>query len=197
MTPTETGAYEFFLQSDGGSEFHISEDDDFAPLEDLERFPDALAPGGSVFQEPGLDDSASFPIDLKAGNRYAIMVLWKESNGPDYCQLAWRNLNDTATFAEDLQPIPTEFLSFYGPTEVPDLPETPTLPPTLPPVPGQPGEAGVITGISLSGGNVILEFTGGGVESSSDLIDWSPVAGATSPHSVAADGEKQFFRGAN
>jgi hypothetical protein len=197
LTPTETGAYEFFLQSDGGSEFHISEDDDFALLEDLERFPDALAPGGSLFQEPGFDDSASFPIDLKVGSRYAIMVLWKESNGPDYCQLAWRNLNDTATFAEDLQPIPTEFLSFYGPTEVPALPEPPTLPPTLPPVPGQPSEAGVITGISLNGGNVILEFTGAGLESSSDLIGWALVAGATSPHSVAADGEKQFFRGAN
>ena len=57
--------------------------------------------------------------------------------------------------------------------------------------------AGVITGVSLNGGNVILEFTGGGIESSSDLISWATIGGATSPHSVAADGEKQFFRGAN
>lgn len=174
ITPAESGDYEFFLQSDGGSEFHIGTDDDFAPLEDLERFPDAAAPGGSLFQEPGLDDSASFPIALEAGTRYAIMVLWKEANGPDYCQLAWRNLTDS-TFAEDLTPIPSEFLSFYGST----------------PVASEPAE---IVGISLDGGNIVVEFTGGGLQSSSNLSSWTEVAGATSPYTAPAEGEANFFR---
>lgn len=174
LTPAETGDYEFFLQSDGGSELHVGENDDFAVIADVDRFPDASAGGGSLFQEPGIDDSVTFPINLKAGQRYAILAIWKESNGPDYFQLAWRNFNDF-TFAEELTPIPTEFLSFYGPSPVSD----------------EPGE---ITRIALEGGQVILEWTGGtSLQSSSDLTTWTDEAGATSPLSVTPTGAK-FYR---
>lgn len=174
LTPTETGDYEFFLQSDGGSELHIGEDDDFTSLEDIDRFPDAFAGGGSLFIEPGIDDSVTFPINLKAGQRYAIMALWKEANGPDYMQVAWRNFTDF-TFAEELKPIPTEFLSFYAP----------------PPASEEPG---VITRIALEGGQVILEWTGGtSLQSSDDLTTWTDEAAAVSPLSITPTNAK-FYR---
>jgi hypothetical protein len=173
LTPTETADYEFFIQSDGGSELHVGENDAFSVVEDPNRLPDAMATTGSLFQEPGLDESVSFPINLKAGQRYALLAIWKEDNGSDYCQVAWRKLSDL-TPANELKPIDSQFLSFYGPG-----PE-PTVEPK-------------ITRIALQGGTITLEWTGTTLQSSVDLKTWKDEAGAASPLSITPAGAK-FYR---
>lgn len=173
LTPSVTGDYEFFIQSDGGSELHVGENDDFAPLNVIDRFPDAIAASGSLFQEPGFDESVSFPINLKAGQKYAIMALMKEANGPDYFQLAWRKTTDF-TPADQLKPIPSQFFSFYGPGPEPLV---------------EPK----ITKITLIGGKVTIEWTGTTLQSSSDLKIWADEAAAASPLSITPAGAK-FYR---
>jgi hypothetical protein len=52
------------------------------------------------------------------------------------------------------------------------------------------------TGITLSGGNVIISWTGGGtLESAPDATGpWAAVTGATSPHTAQATGTATFYR---
>ncbi|MDA1272902.1 MAG: hypothetical protein O2960_02455 [Verrucomicrobia bacterium] len=173
LTPAETADYEFFIQSDGGSELHVGASADFTPLYDVDRFPDAIAVTGSLFQEPGFDESVSFPINLKAGQKYAIMAIWKEDNGADYFQLAWKKANDFSP-ADQLKPIPSQFFSFYGPGPEPLV---------------EPK----ITKITLIGGKVTIEWTGTTLQSSSDLKNWADEAAAASPLSITPAGAK-FYR---
>jgi hypothetical protein len=175
LTPDVSGDYEFFLRADTQGELRISTDDKFDNLDDPNGTPDATDTTiGDTFQESGVDNSTSVPISLVKGKKYAIQVLWKESNGTDYAQVAWRRVGDT-TPADQLQPIPSQFLSYYGPGAA--LPE-----------PGQ------ITRIVLQGGKVILEWTGGtALQSSDDLVSWKDETGATSPLSITP-AQKKFYR---
>ncbi|MGE4181934.1 MAG: hypothetical protein AB7J34_19080 [Limisphaerales bacterium] len=174
LTPEETAEYEFFLRGDDTAEFRISTDDKFDNLDSPDFEPDAVdSSSGDTFQEPGLDLSTSIPIALEKGRRYAIQAIWKESNGNDYCQVAWRKIGDS-TAADQLLPIESKFLSYYGPGA---LPVEPT-----------------ITRTSLQNGRLTIEWTGGGLESSTDLKVWNNESGATKPHSVAVDGVARFYR---
>ncbi len=113
LIPDETTNYHFFLRGDDNAEFRIGENSQFAPLEDPDRFPDALASANNPFQEPDTDESTSEPIALEAGKKYAVEVIWKEANGGDRAQLAWRKVGDN-TPAENLEPIPSEFFCYFG-----------------------------------------------------------------------------------
>ncbi|MFT4641660.1 MAG: hypothetical protein ACI8T1_005003, partial [Verrucomicrobiales bacterium] len=113
LIPDETTDYHFFLRGDDNAEFRISEGTQFGPLEDPDRFADASAAGNLPFQEPDTDDSTTGPISLEVGKKYAVEVLWKEANGGDRAQLAWRKVGD-ATPAESLKPIPSEFFCYFG-----------------------------------------------------------------------------------
>ncbi len=113
LIPKESGEHHFFLRADDAGEFSISEGVSFEELDDPTRTPEAAAAGNAPFQEPGLDQSTSDPIFLEAGRQYAVQVLWKEANGPDRAQLAWRIAGDT-TPADQLEPIPSEFFVYYG-----------------------------------------------------------------------------------
>lgn len=104
LIPKESGSYEFFLRSDDGSELWLSSDDNPANLALIAEELGCCA----AFQETG-DPRTSAPINLVAGRRYAIQVLWKEGGGGDYAQVAWRKSGDT-TAAGSLQPIPGGFL---------------------------------------------------------------------------------------
>ncbi len=177
LTPEVTGDYEFFLRGDDTAELRISLDDKFDDLDNIDIEADAIDSSlGDTFQEPGLDLSTSIPISLVKGRRYAIQALWKESNGNDYCQVAWRILGDP-TPAEELLPIESKFLSYYGPGA---LPVEPTI-----------GK------VSLQNGRLTIEWTGGGLQSSIDLKTWKDEVGAANPYSVAVDGPGQFFRARN
>jgi hypothetical protein len=178
LTPGESGEYEFFIRADDQGELRVSVDDSFALFDDpdvvLNELPaasDTLA--GDPFQEPGWDNSTSFPIQLEQGRRYALQVLWKEGNGGDHVQVAWRKVGDV-TPAEELQPIPGRFLSYYGPSAA---------------VIGRP----TITRISLQGNQAIIEWSGNILESSTDLRTWVEEAGAAHPATVAAQGNR-FYR---
>ncbi len=112
LIPEESGDYHFFLRAEDNGEFRISEGTQFAPLEDIDKEPDAIAGGNNPFAEPG-DPATSEAISLEAGNKYAVEVLWKEGNGADRAQLAWRKVGDN-TAAEDLEPIPAKFFCYFG-----------------------------------------------------------------------------------
>ncbi|MGK0190755.1 MAG: hypothetical protein ACI9R3_006585, partial [Verrucomicrobiales bacterium] len=111
LIPDETAEYEFFLRADDNGEFSISGDDQFGGLDDPNRFPDIEAGGNLPFEIP------SDPIALEAGKKYAVQVLWKEANGGDIAQLAWRKVGDDE-LPED--PIPSEFFCYFGPN-APDV----------------------------------------------------------------------------
>lgn len=174
LTPEETADYEFFVRSDGGSELRLSTDDKFDLLDDPNALPTAAdTSAGDTFQEPGLDESASLPVRLEKGKKYALQAIWKESNGADYLQVAWRKVGN-ATPADQLQPIPSKFLSYYGPSAAPQI---------------EPK----ITKVSFQGGKVVVEWTGAALQSSDDLKTWKDEAGAASPFSVTPAGTK-FYR---
>lgn len=179
ITPEETADYEFFIRADDQGELRISTDDKFDRFDNPDVVSNELptaadTSSGDTFQEPGIDDSVSTPIRLERGKRYAMQALWKESNGSDYLQIAWRKAGDF-TPADQLEPIPSRFLSYYGPVAAP------------------PGQTPTISRIALSAGRVVVEWTGSALESSADLKAWTPVAGATSPYSESPQGNK-FFR---
>ncbi|MCI0536809.1 MAG: PA14 domain-containing protein [Verrucomicrobiales bacterium] len=174
ITPEETGDYEFFLRADDSGDLRISSDDKFDDLDNPERVPDAMDTIiGDPFQEPGFDLSTSAPIRLERGKRYAIQASWKEGNGNDHLQVAWRKVGDT-TPADQLQPIPIKFLSFYGPTAV-------------------NGVEPRITRIAFENGTVTIAWTGMLLQSSTDLKTWTDEMGLTSPTSVVPQGIR-FYR---
>lgn len=107
ITPTETGEYEFFLRSDDGAELQLSTDDNPANLQFIAEETDCC----DAFLEASTGDLAtSLPINLRAGQSYAIQVVQKEGGGGDYAQVAWRKVGDS-TAAAALTPIPGAFLS--------------------------------------------------------------------------------------
>jgi hypothetical protein len=180
ITPEETGDYEFFIRADDQGELRVSTDEKFDRFDD----PDVIAnelptaadtTAGDTFQEPGTDDSVSQPVHLEKGKRYAMQALWKESNGGDYLQIAWRKVGDT-TPADQLTPIPSKFLSYYGPATA-----------------ASAGPEPAIAGITLDAGQIVIDWTGSALESSSDLKTWAAEAGAARPFKTAPQGYK-FFR---
>lgn len=106
LIPDETAEYEFFLRADDNGEFSISSNSQFGELDDPNRVPELSATGNLPFDIP------SEPIALEAGKKYAIQVLWKEANGGDIAQLAWRKAGDDELPEE---PIPSQFFCYFGP----------------------------------------------------------------------------------
>jgi hypothetical protein len=173
LTPEETGEYEFFLRCDDGGELRISTDDKFDNLDDPDGIPDAVdSISGDAFQESGFDTSTSLPIALERGRKYAIQMIWKEGNGNDYGQVAWRKVGD-ATPADQLQPIPSRFFSYYGPDSTPPVESSLT--------------------VKFQAGSVSVEWTGGTLQSSDDLRTWKDETAAVSPYTVTPVGTK-FYR---
>lgn len=179
LTPEETAEYEFFIRADNQGELRISTDDKFENLDNpdivLNELPAAAdTVANDPFQEPGIDSSTSAPIRLEAGRRYALQALWKEANGGDHLQVAWRKVGDT-TLAEELQPIPSRFLSYYGP--VSSTVEEPAI------------------SISRDAGAIRVQWSGGVLQSSTDLRTWTDETSATSPRTITVTpGERRFFR---
>ncbi len=174
LTPEETADYEFFLRGDDAAELRVSPNDRFDDLDSPDGVPDAIdSTAGDTFQESGFDASTSVPIRLEKGRRYAIQALWKESNGNDHCQVAWRKVGD-ATPADQLLPIPAKFLSYYGQGILASEPK--------------------IVRSGLQNGRYFVEWSGGRLQSSTDLRLWKDESGVTSPASVAVEAPYRFFR---
>jgi hypothetical protein len=87
IVPPETAEYEFFIRSDDNSELSLSTDDSPANATVIASEGGCCGP----FEEPGMPETSA-PVSLTAGNRYYIQALWKEGNGGDYCDVAWRKV---------------------------------------------------------------------------------------------------------
>jgi hypothetical protein len=166
VVPQETADYVFFIRGDDSAELRLGgENGTFQDLDDDAITTPILTGAAGPFLEPG-----SAPVSLEAGKKYPMQAIWKEGNGADYCQVAWRK-SDDPTPADLLQPIPTQFLQYYG------LPR--------------------IIRISLNEiGEAVIEFTGSGLESTADFNTWTEVTGATSPYTIDASGTR-FYRSKN
>ncbi len=105
ITPTEAGAYRFFVYSDDASQLFLSTDDKEAGLVQIAEETGCC----NFFTEPD-SPRTSEPITLKANTKYFIRLVYKEGGGGDYGQVAWRKEGDT-TGAGSLKPIPGKFLS--------------------------------------------------------------------------------------
>ena len=65
-------------------------------------------------------------------------------------------------------------------------------PPTATKIPGNPPG---VTGITRSGSNVVIEWTGTVLESATSLTGtWDPIPGAAHPYTVDASTGTRFFR---
>lgn len=168
VTPTVSGNYTFFLRSDDASELWMSEGETANTT--LIAFETGCCEG---FKEPaeGVTETSA-PRSLVAGQRYFIEALNKEGGGGDFVEVAWRLEGDT-TASSALKPIPGEFLSAYAPS-----PAARFNPPTV------------------TGGQVIISWTGSGVlQESNDLRTWTTVGGnPASPYATAAADAKKFYR---
>src|SRR5262249_45181368 len=166
VTPTNSGDYEFFLSSDADGEIRLSMEAGFDNIDDPNLMPIATDNvAGDGFQESGAP-STSLAITLDAGHSYPLQAIWKESNGPDYCKVAWRMVGDP-TAAADLPTIPSEFLSYFGP--VPS--NTPRIQP-----------------VTLQNGKVVFDWTGNVLQSSPDLKTWTDIANAPKPYQTNPTG---------
>jgi len=116
LTPTETADYHFFLRSDDASELYVSTDESEAALQFIAQETGCCA----AFQEIdlGAEETSAVPLNLRAGSRYRVKVVYKEGGGGDYAQVAWRKVGDT-TPAGSLQPISGRFLSSTDPLPAP------------------------------------------------------------------------------
>lgn len=105
ITPAEAGAYRFFVYSDDASQLFLSTDETEANLALIAEETGCC----NYFTEP---DSArtSEPVEMVAGKKYFVRMIYKEGGGGDYGQVAWRKEGDP-TPAASLLPIPGKFLS--------------------------------------------------------------------------------------
>ena len=112
IRPDVSGDYHLFTRSDDQSEFYFNPvpstnvvdiPTDFANLDYTTFEPDCCDP----FQEPGIDTTTSTNFNLVADAFYPISALYKDGNGGDFFELAWRETNDT-TIAANLLPIGPE-----------------------------------------------------------------------------------------
>lgn len=167
ITPEVSGNYTFFLRSDDASELWMSPDADPASgLKSLIAFEAQCCEG---FKEPAVAETSS-PIALNAGESYYIEAFNTEGGGGDYVEVAWR-LEGDSTPAGSLKPISGSVLSAYAP------------------------RARLTT--SVADGKLSIKWTDGGtLEESSDLVNWSPVAGnPASGYTVTpVAGTAKFYR---
>jgi hypothetical protein len=168
ITPTVTTNYYFFLASDDASELYLSPNADPSQAQQI-AYESGCCHG---FQEPG-NPTTSSPQFLQAGVSYFIRALQTEGAGGDYVRVAWKMEGDP-TPAASLSPISGSVLSAYLPLPAPRF-NAPVL----------------------SNGQLTLSWTGTGtLLESSDLVNWSPVAGnPTSPYTVnVTSSPLKFYR---
>jgi hypothetical protein len=116
-------------------------------------------------------------------SEFNLFTIGSDSGGGNNTQ---GDLDDVAVFASALTP--TEIMDIFN-GKSPDQVRTPApKPPT--------GGGAKFSGISASGGNITITWTGSGVLESGDTVTgpWTEVAGATSPYSVVASGSGKFYR---
>jgi hypothetical protein len=180
LRPTQTGQVTFHIRSDDASRLYINTsgsaipDPASSPIIAIETdcCDGFVEPG--TFNDDGSTSPTSEPVNLTAGQDYGILYLVKEGGGGDWGQVAWRPVGDT-TPAGNLQPITAQSY-WYGPAG------------------GSTGDL-EIESIALTGGNVVITYAAGTLESAASVTGpYAPVAGATSPYSTPPSGAATFYR---
>ncbi len=166
ITPTVTTNYYFFLASDDPSRLYLSPDGN--PANAMQIAEETGCCKG--FLEPGNPQTSSTQA-LTAGVSYFIRALQTEGGGGDYVRVAWKMEGDP-TASTNLVPIASTYLKSYVPLGVPKF-----------------------NAPSYSAGNVTISWTGvGTLYQSSDLQNWTPVAGnPSSPYTVSAGSAAKLF----
>lgn len=85
LTPTNSGAYRFFISSDDNSSLLLSTDDNPGNAARIAYVPGATA----VDKWNAYPQQSSAPISLVSGQRYYIEALHKEGGGGDHVEVAW------------------------------------------------------------------------------------------------------------
>lgn len=116
ITPTQTGAYDFFINADDAARLYLSSNENIpdpataTPIAIETDCCDAFQEPGSLNDDQVTSPTTTTPVQLVAGRRYGVLALLKEGGGGDYLRIAWRKTDDF-TAAADLPPIPAQFLS--------------------------------------------------------------------------------------
>jgi hypothetical protein len=96
LTAPLTGEYRFWITSDDNSELWLGTDESSASLIEI-----ASVTGVGVFADPGewnkLGSQASAPIELEAGKRYRLLLLFKQGGGPGHFMVGWAKPGDVTT----------------------------------------------------------------------------------------------------
>ena len=110
LTPPQTGDYVFYLCSSDNCEFYLSTTD--LP-NDRQLIAKATTHSGSRKWESLRPESISKPIQLVAGQRYWLEVLFKENYAGDHLAITWQRPDQRAPKNGDA-PISREFLKHRG-----------------------------------------------------------------------------------
>ena len=173
LTPTASGTYDFFMEADDSS--------GVVPIPNLYINPAGPDPAGAAYY--GSADSGSYlfkefalaSLSLTAGTAYFVQVQGLDSGGGDRLKLAWR-LQGDSTPADQLSPIPGQFLSAYARGALPSFGPS-----------------------AFSGGNLTLSWTGSGVllqstNAALPISQWTVVPGnPNSPYVVVPGAAPQMY----
>lgn len=173
IIPTETGAYDFFIRSDDASQLFVSTNETFP--DPKTSTPVAEETGCcNAFLEPGASQTTAAPINLTAGKKYGVSVVWKEGGGGDGVAVGWRK-GGTTTPAAGALPSLSDVVWYYGPVAS-----------TTP---------GGDSSISIARGANGISLTFKGPVQQSDKVNgpWTDLSGA-SPITVTPAGTAKFYR---
>jgi hypothetical protein len=171
ITPTVSGDYTFFLNTDDASELWLSGTADPAGASLIAYDLTCCHP----FQEKTNVNVTytSDPVPLVKDQSYFIRALHTEGGGGDYLRVAWRIAGATNA-PSTLLPIPAAYLSSYAPGPIGFKP------------------------LVFSGGQLTISWTGTATllqstNVAAPMSQWAPAAN-TSPYTVTPSGPQMFYR---
>jgi hypothetical protein len=183
--PPSNGDYVFFTNSDDPSNLYLSTDESPANKKLIAQetsWSDARRWVSAGSGDPATKRSDQFantewsgPITLQAGKRYYMESLHTEGGGGD---------SVAATFikAGEADPVDGDAPKLTGPVIGTYVGET------------GGGEA-VFTSVQLTGGNLVIAWSGGTLESADTIIGpWTVVPNAASPATIPVTGSMKFYR---
>ena len=189
VTPTESGSYIFYLAADDSAALYLSTDENPANrvLIAAESTVNQLRAWSSTELRPGCPDACenqSAPIRLLEGNHYFVELLFKGNDETDYAGVAWTKEGEPP-LADGSAPITGDQFGLF----------------TDPGLGGSGGGGGgggdaKISSVSLDEGNILIEWSDGGIlEDADDAAGpWNVVPDASSPASIPVAGDKKFYR---
>ncbi|MBI4658633.1 MAG: hypothetical protein HY735_07260 [Verrucomicrobia bacterium] len=188
ITPATSGNYVFYMSADDGAELYLSTDDNPANKKLIAQESGwsgarqwVSIGGGSQVEEKRSDQftGTQWPtgntITLQAGRRYYTELIYKEGGGGDNGAATWKLASAPDVADTSLTVLIGQLIGTFAPPS----------PPT----------ALNFTKVAKAGSDLVLEWSGGTLESADEVIGpWSAVANARSPATIPIAGNKKFYR---